>query len=74
MKAAPTIDELDSLIAIARHKAGQNALKSELRKLRLRTITRTRPPMAARKALDNEIPSSVELSEEVTAMRKRERH
>jgi len=74
MKATPTIEELDSLIAVARHKAEQNVLKRELRKLRLRSITRTKPPIAARKALDKEIPRNVELSEEIVAMRTRERH
>ncbi len=74
MTAARDSRNIDSLIAIARHKAAQNALKSELRKLRPRNAGIVKRPRKAAKALDNEVPSTVELSEEIAAMRSRERH
>jgi hypothetical protein len=74
MTAARDTRNIDSLIAIARHKAAQNALKSELRKLRRRKAEIRKRLTKAVKALDNEVSSDIELSEEIAAMRTQERH
>jgi hypothetical protein len=74
MKAERAVQSIDNLIAVALYKANQSVMKSELRKLRLKIAGKVHSRKVVRKALDKDIPSHVQLSEEMVAMRTNEQH
>jgi Arc/MetJ-type ribon-helix-helix transcriptional regulator len=66
--------ELEVLIAMGLYKTKSETMKDYLRKLSGEYRSHLRPIEEVRKMLGEEIPSHVELSQEILDLRKRETH